>query len=181
VISTTLRMICSPKPPLPPPPLMQQHPKLKTPIFPTQVCSRKKKGPSVYEAKKLAAVNDQFRFWLTRPGDESLGDPPITMLQFWKAQPDCMLRRVALRIGAFMLSQCATERINKIPKEVWTADRMNVSEASMARNFLYHNTSLDRFPLPLYEWVAQLKKSGEVASAAASVVASASAMVLDED
>jgi len=146
-------------------------PEAKKPHLSYTSLLKKKNTSTVQETKKQAAVNDQMSFWLTRPGDESLGDPPITMLQFWKGQPDCMLRRVALRAGAFMLSQCATERTNKIPKEIWTTDRMRLSEASMARDVCI-NTNLDRFPTPTYVWGAKIKESGGGTS---------TAMVVDEE
>ena len=73
------------------------------------------------------------------------------MLQYWATQPDSLLKRVALRAGAFMLSQCATERTNKISKEVWTHDCMNIAPASMARD-VFINTNLDSFPEPKFDW-----------------------------
>ena len=51
---------------------------------------------------------------------------------------------MTLRAGLFMHSQCATERTNKIPKEVWTHDRISISSKSMARG-VFVNTNLDRF------------------------------------
>lgn len=90
-----------------------------------------------------------MQYWLTTAPLAELRDPPITMVQYWKEQPDSMLKRVALRAGAFLISQCATERANKIPKEVWTHDCMRT--VSMARD-VFVNTNLDYFPEPVLKW-----------------------------
>lgn len=100
------------------------------------------------ENRRHEAVKTELARWLTRPPDR---DTNKTMLSFWKSEPDSMLRRVAMRVGAFLISQCATERVNKIPKEVWSNDRMRLSTTSMARDvFLYAN--LDRVPSPEFDW-----------------------------
>ena len=56
------------------------------------------------------------------------------MLEFWKGQVDCPLRRVALRVCGYLISQCATERVNKIPKDIWTDGRLSVAVQSMNRD-----------------------------------------------
>jgi len=97
---------------------------------------------------KAAAVEAELNRWLTRPPNK---EASITMLQYWKNEPDCMLRRVAMRVGAFMLSQCATERVNKLPKDVWTAKRMRLSTNSVLRDvFLCANK--ERLPETAFSW-----------------------------
>jgi hypothetical protein len=101
---------------------------------------------------KKEMVKQQLNYWLT--GCEpltDLGEPAITMLDFWKQQPDCLLKQIALRAGSFMISQCATERANKIPKEIWSQDRASLTSASMARD-LFVNLNLDRFPECNFKW-----------------------------
>jgi hypothetical protein len=90
---------------------------------------------------KRAAVRQQMDYWLgRRPSDPATlcaddGDGrPQTMVQFWAQHPDCLLRRVALRVGAFMGSQCATERVNKLPKEIWSPDRRALLPESVCRD-----------------------------------------------
>lgn len=61
------------------------------------------------------------------------------------------MRRVAVRAGAFMLWQCATKRVNKIPKEVWTDDRLRTSPLSTDRDG-FVNANLDYFPFPNFDW-----------------------------
>ena len=99
-------------------------------------------------AGKTTAVETELRQWLTRSADQpkynAEGKMP-TMLQFWQSQPDSLLKRVARRAGAMMLSQCTTERTNKIPKDIWTHDRRSVAPESMARDvFVY--TNLHKYP-----------------------------------
>jgi len=94
-------------------------------------------------------VEAEFSRWLARPPNSNV---EITMLEFWKAEADCMLRRVAMRAaGALMLSQCATERVNKLPKDVWTPKRMKLASKSVIRDvFLYAN--MDRLPNIDFDW-----------------------------
>ena len=49
------------------------------------------------------------------------------------------LRRLALRAGGCMLSQCATERINKVVKEVWTAKRARLLARLMRKQVFLHS------------------------------------------
>jgi len=48
-----------------------------------------------------------------------------------------LLKRVAARAGAMVISQCATERINKNSKEVWTADRRSAGNRMVLRRFYF--------------------------------------------
>lgn len=50
-----------------------------------------------------------------------------------------------------MVSQSATERGNKVPKEVWTADRRSVTTAHMMRDVFIH-TNPDKYPLAKFNW-----------------------------
>ena len=78
----------------------------------------------------------------------------LTMLDFWRGQSvQNPLRRVALRTGGLQLSQCATERMNKLPKEIWSADRRSVSTASMAPDVFLH-VNMEYYPPPKYRWPA---------------------------
>lgn len=62
-----------------------------------------------------------------------------------------LLRGVACRVGGLLISQCATERANKLTKEVWTADRRSITPEHMARDvFLYCNQ--DRHHPPVFNW-----------------------------
>ena len=75
----------------------------------------------------------------------------MAMLEFWKKEPDCMLRRVAMRAGAFMLSQCATERVNKLPKDIWSPKRMNLTSKSVIRN-VFLAANMERLPPVEFSW-----------------------------
>lgn len=97
---------------------------------------------------KPAAVEVELNRWLSRPPD---ADVETTMLEFWKKEPECMLRRVAMRAGALMLSQCATERVNKLPKEIWNPKRMSLTSQSVIRDvFLVANK--ERLPPLEFAW-----------------------------
>ena len=48
-----------------------------------------------------------------------------------------------------MISQCATERVDKIPKEVWTDDRLRLSPQAMIRDVFVHSTNMNYFPFPM--------------------------------
>jgi len=107
------------------------------------------------EGSKDDVVEAEFQRWLSRPASTDLHN--TTMLDFWSAQPDCMLRRVAMRAGAFMLSQCATERINKLPKEIWSPKRMSLTSASVIRQ-VFLSANMDRMP-PLEYNLEESKES----------------------
>ena len=84
-----------------------------------------------------------------------------TMVEHWHGEPNRMLKHVAQRAGSFMISSCVTERINKIPKEVWNDDRMRLTAASVICDvFLYANT--DRLPqrASVFGW-ASVKGKGQ--------------------
>jgi len=100
------------------------------------------------DARKRKAVDAQLNYWLQRFPER---DPTITMLAFWKSHSDCMLRRIALRAASFMISQCATERVNKIPKEVWRDGRMRLNAESVARDVFLH-ANMDRVSVEEYSW-----------------------------
>ncbi len=58
------------------------------------------------------------------------GQTALSMVAFWSKEDASarkravgLLKRVAARAGALLISQCASEHINKNSKEVWTADR----------------------------------------------------------
>ena len=81
-----------------------------------------------------------MHFWLNRTASQPLRDEQgneISTLAFWKAQADYLLRRVAIRTGGLMVSQSATERGNKVAKEVWTANRRSVTTAHMMEMFSF--------------------------------------------
>jgi len=89
--------------------------------------------PTAAPDNKEAAVEAEMNRWLSRtPNGE--GSSSTTMLDFWKTEPSSMLRRVAVRAGAFMLSQCATERVNKLPKAIWNPSRMSLQSQSVIRD-----------------------------------------------
>ena len=56
----------------------------------------------------------------------------------------------------FLFFQCATERANKIPKEIWSDNRLSVSVASMSRD-LFVNTNLNYFPAYDFDWSTVIK------------------------
>lgn len=56
-----------------------------------------------------------------------------------------------------MISQCATERVNKIPKEVWCDSRMSLTAQSVARDVFLH-ANLDRVPVEDYSWEELLEE-----------------------
>ena len=96
-------------------------------ILSKEECLQKAVDSWIKEGVPLAHFRDQYS----------------TMLEYWKGQPDSMLRRVALRCGAFMLSQCETERVNKIAKQVWVPSRAKLHARSMMREvFLHYNMKL---------------------------------------
>ena len=91
---------------------------------------------------KADAIWQQLGYWLQRPADGVTIDEnghPHYMLDFWRSQEDCLLRRVALRAGAFLISQCVTGRVNEIPKELWTSDRRSSLVESINRDVLYYS------------------------------------------
>lgn len=94
---------------------------------------------SVVASSNEEAVKKEMEYWFNRaPSKET----KITLVQFWKQQPDSMLRRVAMRAAPYMTSQCATERVNKMPKDLWSESRMSLRAASVFRDvFLYANMS----------------------------------------
>ncbi len=89
--------------------------------------------------KKRSAVEKQMAYWLSRPAMHVESDEELpTMLSFWQNEGNSMLRRVALRVGAFMVSQCATERVNKIPKSIWDEGRLRLLPDNMRRDVFLH-------------------------------------------
>jgi hypothetical protein len=114
-------------------------------------------APPVSSQSRNAAVEDQMRYWLNRPSSrpDANMDPktgrPQTMLQFWERHEDCLLRRVVLRIGPFMISQCATERVNKVPKELWSPDRRSTTPQHIARDVFIRQNE-DFLPEVTYRW-----------------------------
>jgi len=99
-------------------------------------------------SQRNAHVLEQLSKWLS---DENFAyhidktDYRGTTLDFWTRQPDCPLRRIAMRALSMTLSQCETERVNKIPKAVWTDERMNITAQHGRRDVvLYANR--DRIP-----------------------------------
>ncbi len=104
---------------------------------------------------KQAYVERELTWWLSRPQNHMsvvhATGRPVSMLAFWHAAEDRPLRRVACRVGALQVSQCATERINKIPKDIWGPDRRSITSANMRRDvFVYGNS--DRYPHPIFDW-----------------------------
>jgi len=51
-----------------------------------------------------------------------------------------------------MLSQCATERMNKVPKEVWAADRRALTPEHMARDVFVTGNMKDYYPEIEFLW-----------------------------
>lgn len=95
-----------------------------------------------------------MHYWLSRPADlpqRNEQGVEISMLAYWKQQGDSLLRRVAIRTGGLMISQCATERANKIPKEIWSPERRSVSITHMMRDVFIH-TNRDKYPHPKFDW-----------------------------
>lgn len=108
---------------------------------------------------KTEEVSQQFLAWLTQtPGRLAKGATVMpTMIDYWRGQRDGMLRRVAQRAAAFTLSQCETERVNKLAKEVWSASRPNLLSTSVQRDvFLRYN--LSRWPSIQYDWLSKKLK-----------------------
>ena len=94
--------------------------------------------------------------WLTRAAG-----PAISMLEFWQNETKTslsLMRKVALRVGAFMISQCATERANKIPKAIWSTDRLRLTADHMCRDaFIY--TNFNYYPKSEFDW-SKVSRSG---------------------
>ncbi len=86
---------------------------------------------------KQETVQEQFANWTRKRATCDTAAP--TLLGYWQSQRDNPLRRLALRAGGFMLSQCATERINKVVKEVWTAKRARLLARSMRKQVFLHS------------------------------------------
>lgn len=105
--------------------------------------------------EKQAYVEEEMTWWLSRPQNHmavvAATGKPISMLEFWRAAEDRPLRRVACRVGALQMSQCATERLNKIPKEIWAPERRSVTPAHMRRDVFLHG-NFDRYPHPNFNW-----------------------------
>jgi hypothetical protein len=112
-------------------------------------------------SKKEVIVKEALDYWLvdrepSKP--QANGQTALSMVAFWSKEDASarkgavgLLKRVAARAGALMISQCATERINKIPKEVWTADRRSILPETMARDvFIFGNK--DKYPSCDFEW-----------------------------
>ena len=112
-------------------------------LLPTLSLAPTPTRPTSWAAARAAAVSAAMSSWKTRqaPDMTFLKQP---MIEYWRTQPDSLLKRTAIRAAASLVSQCATERANKIPKQVWTNDRMSVGQTSMKRDvFIHVNRQLD--------------------------------------
>jgi hypothetical protein len=116
--------------------------------------------PMAAVSLKDEVVARAMTWWLNRPPDKPTGegDQLLSMVAFWSKQSSSaergavgLLKRVAARAGALVISQSAAERITKIPTEVWTAERRSMSADSIARDvFVYGN--MDKYPGLKFEW-----------------------------
>ncbi len=102
-------------------------------LFPTLKASV---SSSSDELKKNAVAVEMQAWSNTRLQDTKAAKEPL--LTYWAGQPDSMLKRVAIRAAAFLVSQCATERFNKIPKQIWQDGRMSLLDNSALRDALLH-------------------------------------------
>ena len=71
---------------------------------------------------------------------------------FGVTETTTLLRRVALRAGAFMISQCATEHVNKIPKELWSSNRLSASVESFNHDVFIRANTINFFPPSTFKW-----------------------------
>jgi hypothetical protein len=95
------------------------------------------------------AARAALKFWRERPSVAA--DTQNTLLEFWHKTTPSLLRNVALRAGAFLVSQCATERVNKIPNEIWADDRRRTLPTHVARDVVV-SRNMDKFPEPKLDW-----------------------------
>lgn len=98
-----------------------------------------------YKTERNRAVADALNAWLNRKNHPS--DPDNTMVGYWAAQPDGMMRRVARRAGAFMVAQVETERVNKLPKQMYKKERMKLLHRNVTRD-VFLRCNKERLPRP---------------------------------
>ena len=105
---------------------------------------------------EAGAVEQEMNFWLQRSPDLPVVDEKgyeVGMIDFWRTMSDCSLCRVALPACGLMLSQSATERANKVPKDIWSLERQSVMAEHMVRDvYSFIHNNLEKFPHPKFSW-----------------------------